>query len=60
MAVSKHYLNEDKTKFNWRVVVYIPTGEYDRFGKPIKNINMLVILQPRVKAKKQKEIFLML
>ena len=36
MAVSKHYLNEDKTKFNWRVVVYIPTGEYDRFGKPIK------------------------
>ena len=36
MSVSKHYLNKEKTKFNWRVVVYIPTGEYDRFGKPIK------------------------
>lgn len=36
MSVTKNYLNKNKTKFNWRVVVYIPTGEYDRFGKPIK------------------------
>ena len=36
MSVIKHPLNEKKTKFNWRVVAYIPTGEYDRFGKPIK------------------------
>ena len=36
MSVTKNYLNKKKTKFNWRVVVYIPTGEYDRFGKPKK------------------------
>ena len=36
MSVTKNYLNKNKTKFNWRVVVHIPTGEYDRFGKPIK------------------------
>ena len=33
MSVTKNYLNKNKTKFNWRVFVYIPTGEYDRFGK---------------------------
>ena len=36
MSVIKHYLNKEKTKYNWRAVAYIPTGEYDRFGKPIK------------------------
>ena len=36
MSVTKNYLNKNKTKFNWRVVVYIPTSEYDRFGKPKK------------------------
>lgn len=36
MSVIKHYLNKEKTKYNWRTVAYIPTGEYDRFGKPIK------------------------
>ena len=39
MAVNKNYLNEKKTKFHWRVVVYIPTGEYDRFGKPLMKHN---------------------
>ncbi len=32
MSVLKHYINKEKTKYNWRVVVYIPTGEYNRFG----------------------------
>lgn len=35
MATTKHYLNKEKTKFNWRTVVYIPTGKYNKFGKPI-------------------------
>lgn len=35
MSVSKHYLNKEKTKFNWRAMAYMPTGEYDRFGKPL-------------------------
>ena len=30
----RNALNKKKTKFNWRAVAYIPTGEYDRFGKP--------------------------
>ena len=36
MSVTKHYLNKEKTKYDWRAIAYIPTGEYDRLGKPIK------------------------
>ena len=36
MGTFKHYLNKEKSKYNWRTVVYIPTGKYDRFGNEIK------------------------
>lgn len=52
MAVYKRYTTKDKTRFNWRVVVEAPTGEFDRFGKPIKKQVSVGTFKTRKEAEK--------
>ncbi len=44
MSATKHYLDIEKIKFDWRAVAYAPTGEYDKFGRPIKKHIQLTII----------------
>ena len=36
MTVKKYFTNKAKTKYKWWFVVDVPSGLYDKFGKPIR------------------------